>query len=122
NELFDAIPVRQFVKTTTGWRERMVALDDEGGLRFTAGAAGIDAALLPSNAAGAPHGAIVEISPARDAMMENIAVRIAAGAGAGLFVDYGYTTSAVGDTLQAVRRHAYDDVLAHPGEADLTAH
>src|SRR5690606_30246396 len=42
--------------------------------------------------------------------------------GAGLFIDYGYEGPALGDTLQAVRRHAYDDVLAHPGEADLTAH
>ncbi len=28
----------------------------------------------------------------------------------------------VGDTLQALHGGAYDDVLAHPGEADLTAH
>ena len=27
-----------------------------------------------------------------------------------------------GDTLQAVRQHARDDVLAAPGEADLSAH
>ena len=29
---------------------------------------------------------------------------------------------AFGDTLQAVRRHAFADPLAEPGEADLTAH
>ena len=29
---------------------------------------------------------------------------------------------ALGDTLQAVRGHAYADPLAAPGEADLTAH
>jgi NADH dehydrogenase [ubiquinone] 1 alpha subcomplex assembly factor 7 len=37
-------------------------------------------------------------------------------------IDYGYAKPGFGDTLQAVRGHAYDDPLAHPGEADLTAH
>ena len=33
NELFDAIPIRQFVKTPTGFRERMVGLDADGELK-----------------------------------------------------------------------------------------
>jgi SAM-dependent MidA family methyltransferase len=122
NELFDAIPIRQFVKTPTGWRERMVGLDDEGGLGFFAGVASLDDTLLPPSAAAAPDGTIVEFAPARAAMMDAIAARMARRGGAGLFFDYGHLAAAVGDTLQAVRRHAYDPVLAHPGEADLTAH
>ena len=39
-----------------------------------------------------------------------------------LVVDYGYTETSLGDSLQAVARHAYVDPLAEPGEADLTAH
>lgn len=122
NELFDAIPMRQFVKTPQGWRERVVGLDGDGGLAFMAGAAGIDPALLPPDAATAPDGAIVELAPAREALMEAICARIAARGGAGLFIDYGYLEPAVGDTLQALRGHAHDGILAHPGEADLTAH
>ena len=41
---------------------------------------------------------------------------------AALFIDYGPAEAAFGDTLQAVRRHAYADPLAEPGTADLTAH
>ena len=37
NELFDALPVRQYVKTGQGWRERVVDIDAMGGLRFAAG-------------------------------------------------------------------------------------
>lgn len=122
NELFDAIPIRQFVNSDRGWRERVVGLDDEGELTFMAGAAGADPALLPPGAADAPQGAIAELAPAREALMEAICERIAGGGGAGLFVDYGYATPAVGDTLQALRGHAHDDVFAHPGEADITAH
>ena len=50
-------------------------------------------------------GAIVEVAPARTALMEAIAERIAGHGGAGLFIDYGHLQSGVGDTLQAVRRH-----------------
>ena len=122
NELFDAVPVRQFVKTAQGWCERMVGLDGDGELAFAVGGAGIDPALLPPDAAGAPEGAVFEAAPAREALMDEICARIAGKGGAALFVDYGHTQPGLGDTLQAVRRHAYDDVLGHPGEADLTSH
>ena len=39
---------------------------------------------------------------------------------AALFVDYGHTQPALGETLQAVRNHAYEHPLCSPGEADLT--
>lgn len=122
NELFDAIPIRQFVKMPEGWRERLVALDDDRKLRFVAGLNSLDPSLLPSDAAAAPEGAIVELAPARGATMASIAAPIAQRGGAGLFFDYGYLEPGIGDTLQAMRRHAYADVLAEPGEADLTAH
>jgi SAM-dependent MidA family methyltransferase len=122
NELFDAIPTRQFVKVATGWRERMVALDTAGDLAFAVGMTGIDHALLPEGADAAPQGAVAEISPAREAMMQAICERIVRDGGVAVLVDYGYTVPPFGDTLQALRRHAFDDVLAHPGEADLTTH
>ncbi|MBN9243574.1 MAG: class I SAM-dependent methyltransferase [Mesorhizobium sp.] len=122
NELFDALPVHQYVRTAKGWRERVVGLDDDDTLRFYAGAGSTELSLLPRDAETAPEGAVVEISPARAALMHKIADRIAARSGAGLFIDYGYAKPAVGDTLQALLKHAYDDPLAHPGEADLTAH
>ena len=40
---------------------------------------------------------------------------------AALFIDYGHAAPGLGDTLQAVRAHRYEDALAAPGEADLTA-
>jgi SAM-dependent MidA family methyltransferase len=122
NELFDALPIRQYVRTRAGWRERVVGLGPDGKLAFMAGPGAPDAVLLPPDAAGAPEGAIVELAPARAALMETVARRLADHGGAALFIDYGYTELAIGDTLQAVRRHEHDDVLAHPGEADLTAH
>ena len=122
NELFDALPIRQYIHTEKGWRERMVGLDDNDRLAFFAGAASLDPSLLPAAAHEAPHGAIVELSPARTALMASIAAHISRHGGAGLFIDYGYFEPGVSDTLQALRRHRHEDVLASPGEADLTAH
>ena len=43
--------------------------------------------------------------------------------GAALIVDYGYgASSGFAGTLQAVAEHKFTDVLAAPGEADLSAH
>lgn len=122
NELFDAVPIRQFVYVGAGWRERVVGLDGADELHFFAGAGSVDPALLPPAAADAPQGAIVEVAPARSALMAQIAERIAGQGGAGLFIDYGHLQPGIGDTFQALRRHEREDVLANPGEADLTAH
>lgn len=122
NEFFDALPIHQFVKTAQGWRERMVGLSENGELTFGIGTALLPDADLPATAQNAPEGAIVETQPAANAIAEEIGARLAEFGGAALIIDYGYLQSAAGDTLQALYKHAYDDVLAHPGEADLTAH
>lgn len=122
NELFDAVPIRQYVKMEGRWRERAVGLDGAGDLAFVAAAGTLDPALLPPDAASATDGAIAEAAPARTALMDAIAERISMHGGAGLFIDYGYLQPALGDTLQALSGHAYADALAEPGRADLTAH
>lgn len=122
NELFDAIPVRQFVKTDAGWRERVVALDEAGALQFAAGPTGIDPLMLPADQAAAAPGTIFETAPAREAMMERIAASFNGVPGAALLIDYGHERSGFGDTLQAVRAHAFVDPLVGAGNADLTSH
>ena len=122
NELFDAIPIRQFVKTPTGFRERVVALDAEDELTFAAGVATLDPQLLPSPVTSIPDGTIFELSPARQAVMQTLCQRLKDFGGTAVIIDYGHMVSGFGDTLQAVRQHDFDPPLAHPGEADLTSH
>ncbi|MGV8938876.1 MAG: class I SAM-dependent methyltransferase [Allorhizobium sp.] len=122
NELFDAIPIRQFVKTPTGFRERMVGLDADDGLAFTLGIATLDPAMLPKSARPEPDGTIFELAPARQAVMQTISERLVRFGGSALIIDYGHMVSGFGDTLQAVHAHQYDPPLAHPGMADLTSH
>lgn len=122
NELFDALPMRQYVKTGLGWQERMVALDTDGALMFSVGTGSLSADLLPLNASAAPEGTIFEFAPAREALAQQLSEHIKLHGGAALLIDYGHAKSDLGDTLQAVRDHGYEDVFENPGEADLTSH
>lgn len=122
NELFDAIPIRQYVKTNQAWQERVVALDADDNFVFVNGTGSLSEKLLPLNAAAAPEGTIFEYAPAREALAQQIAEHINQYGGAALLIDYGHAQSDLGDTLQAVRDHAYEDVFANPGDADLTSH
>jgi SAM-dependent MidA family methyltransferase len=122
NEFFDALPLRQFVRTGTHFRERVVGLDGAGELVFGLGSDEVSPGAMPQWAQQAPEGAIVEVSPAREAVAEAIGARLAGEKGAALIIDYGHMASGSGDTLQAVRKHRSVDVLAFPGEADLTSH
>ncbi|QDP20568.1 class I SAM-dependent methyltransferase [Sphingomonas xanthus] len=99
NEFFDALPVRQFV----GDRERRVILAG-GTMAFDR------------------DGEIVETSPARAEVAEQLGRHLATHGGAALVIDYGYAGGERGDTLQAVRAHRHALVLDRPGEQDLTAH
>lgn len=122
NEFFDALPIRQFQRDGGVWRERMVGLDDTGGLAFGLGPSALPGADLPRRLAAAQEGTIVEVSPIGVSIMAGLAARIASAGGVLLAIDYGYAGPAFGDTFQAVRAHASVDALERPGEADLTAH
>jgi NADH dehydrogenase [ubiquinone] 1 alpha subcomplex assembly factor 7 len=124
NEFLDALPVRQFVRAENGWHERCVALAADGGaLAFALDRAPSPAAsLIAPTLHEAPRGSLCEVRPAALSLAAALGARFAGTPGVALFIDYGYCASACGDTLQAVRRHCRHDVLADPGEADLTAH
>lgn len=119
NEFFDALAIRQFQRDTDGWRERQVGLQDDT-LCF-----GLSAATLRPELADrledTKPGDLVETCAPASATMTTISDRIARNGGAALIVDYGDWRS-LGDTFQAVRQHQPEHPLAHPGEADLTAH
>ena len=142
NELFDAQPVRRFVRRgERAWHELGVALKD----------AAVSAAAAATEAAAA--GGLVEcdLGPADDAVVRwlpdagatpegyvfdaplaaaELARELAAQPWSGVFVafDYGKPFAELGHahpagTARAYFRHAQQpDLLARPGEQDLTAH
>jgi NADH dehydrogenase [ubiquinone] 1 alpha subcomplex assembly factor 7 len=122
NEFFDALPIRQYVKTERGWCERMVILRDDK-LDFALAPTPTPSAAIPATRAGTPKGGVYEISPAAGALIERIAGVVAAKGGGALLIDYGYgDVTGYGETLQALGGHKFKDVLLDPGENDLSAH
>lgn len=120
NEFFDALPIRQFIRSKAAtWSERRIGWQDET-LRF-----GLndpqEIESLAERLADTKTGDMVEICTAATAITQEIATRISAYGGAALFIDYGDWRS-LGDTLQAVSAHEKVSPLATPGQADLTAH
>jgi NADH dehydrogenase [ubiquinone] 1 alpha subcomplex assembly factor 7 len=122
NEFFDALPINQAVKARYGWHERQIEIGPDDLFAFTTARdpiAHFDM-LLPLAVRQAPMGSIYEWRDNKPAMQ--LGKRIKDEGGAALVIDYGHAASGVGETLQAIGKHAYADPLADPGNVDLTAH
>jgi SAM-dependent MidA family methyltransferase len=145
NEVLDCLPARQFARTDKGWAERVIGLDEAGELAFglralnppprggggrAAAGGGSHPTPAPSPSGPSGHlplwgedlepGAIVESSPAQEALGAEIGHRLTADGGAALLIDYGRDAPGPGDTLQAIQGHQKVDPLESPGQADLT--
>jgi SAM-dependent MidA family methyltransferase len=104
NEFLDALPIDQCVAGTDA--RRIVQLGGNGDLQF-----GWDKLIEPTVSMS-----IRERAPGLGSLVP------AGRPLAALVIDYGHADAgAHGDTLQAVRQHAYEHPLTSPGEADLSA-
>ena len=122
NEFFDALPIEQYFKAGDYWCPRVVDVKPDGdGLCFVL-LPPFDAPELPPGLINVESDVMVEVCPAALDITEDISRRITQYGGAALFIDYGHSQSAAGETLQALKNHKYHDPLVDPGEADLTAH
>ncbi|MEP6065158.1 MAG: SAM-dependent methyltransferase [Paracoccaceae bacterium] len=119
NEFFDALPIRQFVRDGSGWRERQIGLTDDT-LHFGLAQRQMQPA-LSDRLDDTKDGDLVEDCPTLAPVVQMIGERIQKNGGVALIIDYGDWRS-LGDTLQAVSTHEKCDPLHAPGQADLTAH
>ena len=120
NEFFDALPIRQFVMTADGVRERRVDWHSESQeFYYVFGAQGLS---LAKSGQVIAAGTVMEQSPVARNIMRALSQHLKEHGGASLFIDYGYLGEAHHDTLQAVKSHMFHPVLKDPGEADITAH
>lgn len=127
NEFFDALPVHLLRRTRAGWGEMWVTRR-EGRCTFatrtrTPGREVAD--YVDRYHADAPRGSVVEVNLRARQWVE--ALTRAAGRAVLIAADYGYTAAEwmrhTQGTLMSYRHHrASEDVLADPGERDITAH
>ncbi len=121
NELFDAQPLRRFVRRAADWRELGVVLRD-GALHEVE----LDPVLAPWLPAAAPEGYVFDAPRAA----AGLATRLAAQPWSGLFLAFDYGKSLVelatatpAGTARAYHQHTQsNDLLARAGEQDLTGH
>ncbi len=115
NEFLDALPIRQFRRTASGWLEHHV---EQGGSVWR------ESGPPPGPVArrAVPEGGCIESCAAALAFVDWLGERLRTQGGAALLLDYGPGEAGYGDTLQALRDGAPCDPLVAPGEADLTAH
>jgi SAM-dependent MidA family methyltransferase len=116
NEFLDCLPIEQWVRRGDQRTLRHVGINAFGELAF------MDEASCPKRGPARDAGVIIECSPVLAHFGRDVGKMVARRRGAALFIDYGSADAATGDTLQAVRKHRKESALAHPGEADLTAH
>jgi NADH dehydrogenase [ubiquinone] 1 alpha subcomplex assembly factor 7 len=113
NEFFDALPIRQYERRSGQVFERCVG----------ASGSGLEMKLCPTPARlPFPGDGVFEDSGIRNAFATHIGNHLATLSGAALIIDYGHLHSAGGDTLQAMKAHAFCSVTDHAGEADITSH
>lgn len=121
NEFLDCLPIRQAIKIDGHWYERMVGLVDER-LSFVRGPQlNTDIQPIPDSLLDAQDGALVELRPGDEQVLDQLAEHFRTSPGRALFIDYGPADSEIGDTLQAIRQHEKIEPLDQPGTADLTA-
>lgn len=127
HEFFDALPVHQFQKGSRGWCEKMVDVAEDSSLHFVLSPHPTPATLyLLKRAKWAGVEEIakfnqIEICPKAMDLTQTIVERISSDGGGALIIDYG-SDGVVSDSLQAIRKHKFVDLLDDPGSADLSAY
>ncbi|XP_004505701.1 uncharacterized protein [Cicer arietinum] len=127
HEFFDALPVHQFQKASRGWCEKMVDVAEDSSLHFVLSPHPTPATLyLLKRVKWAATEEIaklnqIEICPKAMDLTQNIVERISSDGGGALIIDYGLD-EVVSDSLQAIRKHKFVNLLDDPGSADLSAY
>ncbi|CAA3005812.1 NADH dehydrogenase [ubiquinone] complex I, assembly factor 7 [Olea europaea subsp. europaea] len=127
HEFFDALPLHQFQKASRGWCEKMVDVTENSSFRFVLSPQPTPATLyLMKRCKWADSEEIfkldhIEVCPKAMDLTQEISKRIGIDGGGALIIDYGLN-GVVSNSLQAIRKHKFVDILDNPGSADLSAY
>jgi SAM-dependent MidA family methyltransferase len=129
NELFDAFPVHRVTSSDSELKELYVAINDEGAFGWVSGEMSSDRLVeyCRQQVAQFVEGQVVDVNLRISDWFQTVNQKLKRGAV--ISVDYGAEAAALYEvpqrrlgTLRAFRRHSFvDDVLAAPGEYDITS-
>ena len=120
NEFFDAIPFKQFFKQEDGWFERFVEIKNKKKAEFKKQK--IDIKKLEKNLKFeiSKNQNVIEYSPKTFKYLKDICKVIKKNKGGILIIDYGYLSSKMQETLQAIKNHKHSNILENIGDSDIT--
>lgn len=127
HEFYDALPVHQFQRGSRGWCEKMIDVTEDSSFHFVLSPQPTPATLyLMKRCKWAVPKEVeklnqIEVCPKAMDLTSTLAKRIGVDGGGALIIDYGLN-GVVSDSLQAIRKHKFVNILDNPGSADLSAY
>ena len=120
NEFFDALPIKQFIKKENKWHERHVKFINKKIKKYLDIPFNMEKLEKTIKFRVSHEQNFIEYSPQAAEYLKSITNRITQNKGGILIIDYAYTDKEMKNTLQAVSRHKYCDVLEGFGNSDIT--
>jgi len=120
NEFFDALPIKQFVKKKNKWHERYVQFNNLNKPKFLDISVNIKNLEKKIKFKISSKQNFIEYSPLASEYLKSITNNIKLNNGGILIIDYGYIDKKMKNTLQAVSKHNYADILRDLGNSDIS--
>jgi len=120
NEFFDALPIKQFLKMNNKWYERHVQFTNQKIPKFLDIPYDIKKLEKKIKFTISAKQTFIEFSPLASEYLKKIMNKIKLNDGGILIIDYGYNDKKMKNTLQAVSKHKYADILSDFGNSDIT--
>ena len=120
NEFFDALPIKQFIKKKNKWHERYIKFTSKNTSEFFDVPFDIQKLEKKIKFKISSKQKFIEYSPLALKYLKNITNRIKLNNGGILIIDDGYIDKKMKNTLQAVSKHKFTDILTNFGNSDIT--
>jgi NADH dehydrogenase [ubiquinone] 1 alpha subcomplex assembly factor 7 len=120
NEFFDALPIKQFIKKKNKWNERYIKFTNQTKPEYSDIPFDIKELEKKIGFKISTKQKFIEYSPLSSVYLRNITNKIKFNNGGILIIDYGYIDKEMKNTIQAVSKHKYTDVLKNFGNSDIT--
>ena len=120
NEFFDALPIKQFLKKEKKWYERHVKFTNNKKLEYLDVPFDMQKFEREIKFKISYNQKFIEYSPLASKYLKTIINKIKIDNGGILIIDYAYLERRMKNTLQAVSKHKYCDVLKGFRNSDIT--
>ncbi|MDC1132608.1 SAM-dependent methyltransferase [Candidatus Pelagibacter sp.] len=120
NEFFDALPIKQFLKKKKKWYEKYVNFINNKKLEYLDVPFDMQKFEKKIKFKISHNQTFIEYSPLASKYLKTIINKIKLNNGGMLIIDYGYLKREMKNTLQAVSKHKYCDVLKSFRNSDIT--